>query len=109
MAINEHNAENFSGNQNDDRSNTITTLPTQFQGRGEVKGYIFTQVRKTDKALLYKVSSGDREHYEVLKRIINTRFACESYPTSKAFGIWAWTCMTLEAALNKFAELNGCD
>lgn len=106
MAINEHNAENFSGNQNVVRPNTITTLPIQFQGRGEVKGYIFTQTYKTDRAFIYEVYSDDSIHYEVFKRLLNKRFACESYPTSKAFGIWAWTCMTLEDALDKLYELN---
>ncbi len=84
----------------------IKVLKNSFFGKGEVGGYKFTQVRKTDKALLYKVSSGDSKHYEVFKSRINTRFACESYPTSKAFGIWAWTCMTLEAAIVKFNQLN---
>jgi len=87
----------------------ITPLQNCFFGRGEVSGYKFTQISKTDKAFIYEVSSGGSKHYEVFKRFVNKRFACESYPTSKAFGIWAWTCMTLEAALNKFAELNGCD
>ena len=84
----------------------ITPLKKYFEGRGEVKGYLFSQISKTDKAFIYEVSSGNTKHYEVFKRILNKRFACESYPTSKAFGIWAWTHMTIEAAIKKFDELN---
>ena len=84
-------------------------LPKQFPGRGEVKGYLFTQIRQTDKTFIYEVSSGDRKHYEVFKKKLNHRFACVSYPTSKAFGIWAWTYMSLERALEKFEKLNADD
>ena len=81
-------------------------LKIQFEGKGEVKGYDFTQIRQTNKAFLYEVSSGGSKHYEVFLKRINHRFACISYPTSKAFGIWAWTFMNLESAINKFNELN---
>jgi hypothetical protein len=81
-------------------------LKVQFHGRGEVKGYLFTQISKTDKAFLYEVSSGDSKHYEVFKKKINHRFACVSYPTSKSFGLWAWTYMSLRSAIKKFDELN---
>ena len=84
-------------------------LKAQFEGRGEVKGYYFAQLKKTDKAFLYEVSSGDRKHYEVFKKKLNHRFACVSYPSSKAFGIWAWTYMSLERALEKFEKLNADD
>lgn len=93
-------------------SNQIDTnkpLPKQFKGRGEVKGYTFSQISKTDKAFIYEVSSGNTKHYEVFKRIINKRHGCISYPRSKSFGISAWTCMTLESANKKFDELNSCD
>ena len=81
-------------------------LAEQNQGKGEVRGYLFTQIRQTDKAFIYEVSSGDRKYYEVFKRVENHRFACISYSTSKAFGIWAWTYSTLEKAIKKFDELN---
>lgn len=64
-------------------------LPKQFHGMGEVKGYLFTQIRQTNKAFIYEVSSGDSKYYEVFLRKENRRFACVSYPSSKAFGIWA--------------------
>ncbi len=81
-------------------------LKVEFHGRGEVKGYLFNQISRTDKAFLYEVTSCDRKHYEVFKKKINHRFGCESYPTSKAFGFWAWTSMDLESAVKKFNGLN---
>lgn len=84
----------------------IKPLKKQFHGKGEVKGYLFTQIRQTDKAFLYDVSSGDSKHYEVFKKVVNHRFACISYPASKSFGIWAWTYITLEKAEKKFDDLN---
>ena len=87
----------------------IKPLPKQFQGRGEVKGYLFTQIRQTDKAFIYEVSSSGRKHYEVFLKKVNHRFACISYPTSYAGGIWAWTYMSLETAIKKFDELNAND
>jgi len=84
----------------------IKPLQKKLAGEGKVKGYDFLQIRQTDKAFIYEVSSGNRKHYEVFKKIVNRRYACVSYPTSKAFGIWAWTYRTLEKAEKKFDELN---
>ena len=81
-------------------------LEKNFIGIGEVRGFKFTQISTTDKAFLYKVDTGNQIHIEVFKRIINERFACESYPTSRAFGIWAWTYMKLDNAIEKFNEIN---
>jgi hypothetical protein len=81
-------------------------LKKQFDGIGEVKGYKFTQICKTSKGFLYEVSSGGViTHYEVFKRKINTRFDCESYPSSKAFGVWAWTYKNKELAESKLNQL----
>lgn len=80
----------------------IKPLPKQFPGRGEVKGYNFRQICMTDRGFLYEVSSNDIiPHYEVFKRKINKRFNCESYPTSKSFGYWAWTYRKKEMAIEK--------
>lgn len=81
-------------------------LSKVFIGRGEVKGFKFTQLGMTDKAFLYQVDTGDTILYEVFEKRINRRFACVSYPTSKAFGIWAWTYSNLDKAWQKFKELN---
>jgi len=84
----------------------VKPLPTEIHGRGEVKGYLFNQISKTDKAFIYEVSSGGSKHYEVFLKRINHRYACISYPTSQGFGIWAWTFMDLESAVKKFNRLN---
>lgn len=81
-------------------------LQKHFLGRGEVRGYLFSQIRQTDKAFIYEVNSNGSRHCEVFKKIINKLYVCVSYPTSKAFGIWAWTYMSLEEGNNKFNELN---
>lgn len=80
-------------------------LEENFIGRGEVKGFIFTQIKKSDYAYVYKVDNGYSVTYEVFFRKENTQFNCISYPSSKAFGIWAWSC-TEHAYLDKFEELN---
>jgi hypothetical protein len=87
----------------------ITLLKNCFFGKGEVKGYKFTQIQKSDIAFIYEVTSSRRKHYEVFKKKVNNRYNCISYPKSKSFGIWAWTCMTLEVAIAKVNELNSCD
>ena len=80
-------------------------LQQQFQGRGEVKGYTFTQIRVTDKGFIYSKELNGSLSYEVFKRKENKRFNCISYPTSNSFGVQAWDCKTLERAeeiLNNF-------
>jgi len=83
----------------------IQQLPKHFIGRGEAKGFKFTQIRCADRAFLYEVDTGDGIHYEVFRKRINRRFARVSYPTAKAFGIWAWTYMSLNKAIIKFNEI----
>lgn len=58
-------------------------LEKVFIGRGEVKGFYFEQVAKSDKAYLYKVTcaEGTRPYYEIFERRINTQF--NKYPTLK--------------------------
>ncbi len=81
-------------------------LKEYFSGRGQVKDYVFNQISKTKHAFLYEVKNNDAIHYEVFKRKENKLYECISYPTDKAFGIWAWTCMSLERAEDKFKEIN---
>lgn len=81
-------------------------LQLEFIGRGEVRGFKFTQIKATDMAYLYKVDSGWSINYEVFKRRENARYGVISYPNSNAFGIWAWTFMSYEKAESKFIELN---
>ena len=81
-------------------------LKPNFIGKGEVSGYQFTLLGMTDRAFIYEVDTGDTKYYEVFKKTVNHRFACISYPTSKAFGIWAWTYSDLGAAIRKYNELS---
>lgn len=81
-------------------------LQIEFIGRGQVKGFIFTQTNKSEKAYIYKVDTGSSTHYEVFKRKVNNQFNCISYPSDKAFGYWAWSCSTLERAKQVFEQLN---
>ena len=87
----------------------MKALEKHFIGRGEVKGFEFTQLKSSDRAYLYQVNSGHSIYYEVFKKLINKRFNRVSYPTSKAFGIWAWTIMSYDRAEEKFNQLNTCD
>ena len=80
-------------------------LKEYFVGIGQVRGYIFNQIKATKYAYLYEVSDNNVIHYEVFKRTENTLYECVSYPTDKAFGTWAWTCMSLELAENRFNEI----
>ena len=80
-------------------------LKEYFVGVGQVKGYVFNQIKRTEHAFLYEVSENGLIHYEVFKRKENTMYDCISYPTDKAFGLWAWTCGTLERAEDKFNEI----
>lgn len=82
----------------------LKELTPEFTGIGEVGGFMFSQVAKTDKGYVYKVSSGGEVWYEVFRRKIN-QFGGVSYPKSKSFGKWAWSYMTLEKALNKLELL----
>lgn len=81
-------------------------LEKEFIGRGEVKGFKFIQIKATDLAYLYKVINGNAIYYEVFKKRENARYGVISYPTSNAFGVWAWTYMSFERAEYKFNELN---
>jgi hypothetical protein len=80
-------------------------LPVHFEGKGQVKGYAFTQISKTDKGFIYEVEQGGYKHYEVFKKLLNRRFGTVSYPTDKAFGVWAWTSMSLEKAKAKLLTI----
>jgi len=66
-------------------------LQIEFIGRGQVKGFEFTQIKKTEFGYIYKVDTKNTILYEVFQRKENNRYNCISYPSNKAFGIWAWT------------------
>jgi hypothetical protein len=81
-------------------------IESNFIGMGEVKGCEFSLLGKTDRAFIYQKYYGGVGHYEVFKKKENDRFGCISYPTSKAFEIWAWTFSDLRVAIKKFNKLN---
>jgi hypothetical protein len=80
-------------------------LQEEFIGRGQVKGFAFTQIEKTASYYIYEVKTESSKYYEVFKRMENTRFGCVSYPTNNAFGTWAWTYLDLSKAEDKADEL----
>lgn len=92
----------------------IKELKKKFVGVGEVRGFVFTQLLKTDHAYLYQVEcdfspDGYDEigvHYEVFERRINTRYGTVSYPKSSAFGVWAYTVKDFNVAVIKMSELD---
>lgn len=80
-------------------------LEKEFIGRGQVKGFKFTQLKKTEFGFIYKVEHFGLVHYEVFQRRENSRFMCVSYPSNKAFGLWAWTVKTIERAEDIFNDI----
>ena len=76
----------------------IKDLPIYFVGKGLVRRFKFCQICVTNHGFIYEVNTGDRIYYEVFRKRLNHRFACVSYPRSKAFGIWASTTPDLDRA-----------
>lgn len=83
-------------------------LKRQFEGKGEVKGFRFTQIARNDFAVIYEkvYKNHIKTTYEVFEIKVNSRFNIESYPTSKAFGIWAFDVPTMQMAVEKFQEIS---
>lgn len=81
-------------------------LQQHFTGRGEVGGFEFTQVARSSLVYVYRVQHNGSTWYEVFRHKENTQFDCVSYPSSKAFGVWAWTFETEAEAEKRFEELN---
>lgn len=74
-------------------------LEINFTGKGQVRGFKFTQLKRTQNAYLYEVNTGDNTHYEIFERVENTRFGCVSYPSNNSFGKWASTTNSKTKAL----------
>lgn len=81
-------------------------LSKQFEGRGEVKGFTFTQLESSPKAYLYEVSTQGSKHYEVIARKINTLYNTETYPSSKSFGRSGFTSYNLANARLRFKTMS---
>lgn len=63
-------------------------LSSVIYGRGEVRGFVFTQLFRSSCAYMYEkrdISSGVLS-YEVFRRVENRSFDCVSYPRSSGFG-----------------------
>jgi len=85
----------------------MKSLDKTFIGKGEVRGIIFTQVKETENGYIYKRSDELFEVFEKRTQKEGTKKyggveihfeEKELYPTSNAFGKWAWCCSTLENA-----------
>ena len=88
-------------------------LPKKFDGKGSTKNFEFEQVFENDFGYVYKVDTKDGIHYEAFlkktyahvidfeKKIFSDTHVKESYPTNKAFGVWAWTFKSLDRAIDK--------
>lgn len=97
----------------------IKELEEVFEGRGEARGFTFTQLDRSDYAYLYEQKEKESGHitYEVFRRKVNTQFGCVSYPSSKGFGDSVFMGKTFRyldkakeyfAYLNKLAEEKSC-
>lgn len=85
----------------------IKNLPNQFIGKGEVKDFLFTKIKESEKAFLFEVDSGClNKHFEVFRKRFKTNSVRFCYPTSKGFGDWAWCPCSLERAFEIFDEIN---
>ena len=87
----------------------IKELPIEFIGRGEVKGFHFSQLMRGQKMFLYEVNFDGLTHYEVFEIRVcftpKTGKPYEGYPKANSFGVWAWTFRDYDKAVEKFNEI----
>ncbi len=93
----------------------MKTLPTEFQGRADQRGYVFKQLKRTGDVALFEKHNpshppGTALSYEVV--IVQKRPertfpngevypAHESMPSPEEWGVYGWSPYDLEAALAK--------
>lgn len=92
----------------------IQELPITFEGKGEVKGFSFSQIKQRDNMYIYKVTSEEEVHYELFERNLVHKFDFETktqlddmkvkYPKSGDFGVWAWTFANYQDALDRLHQ-----
>ena len=92
-------------------------LKDKFIGTGEVRGFEFSKIKENEYAFVYKVSYTNEDGvskywYEVFEKRVSKEAVIEkegvqinleekeTYPKSNSFGKWAWTCVTLDKALD---------
>jgi hypothetical protein len=77
-------------------------------------GFIYTQVCRGVRSFVYEQTITPKiKYYEVFELRIQHEWemngyfypAKERFPGNEDFGIWAWTCRTLERAMKRFNEL----
>lgn len=79
-------------------------------------GFEYTQIRKSPAAYIYAQHLPDKSEpiaFEVFQRKEGKVYtiagneipASVQFPSNESFGLWAFTCKTMESALVKFAEL----
>jgi hypothetical protein len=91
-------------------------LDKQIKGKGEVKGYDFTQVAESQYGYIYKKEH--KEHgivsFEVFKKVIVDTIdwetkqptgTKESYPSSAIFGLTAFNVKTIQDAVAKLDDI----
>jgi hypothetical protein len=87
----------------------MTELLIEFEGRGEVRGFQFKQLKKSTKAYLYQKRYEDIAYFEVFRCKISAKFHCIIYPGSKSFGLWAWDYREYDKAMRKFNAISGTE
>ena len=99
----------------------VITLPKEFQGKGQMRGYQFKQIHREQDFCIYEVSRKKTKFYELIKpRIagkildvsVRPYLECkeigkEHYPKANQFGKNAWTLSTREKAFKKLNEKLG--
>jgi hypothetical protein len=65
-------------------------------------GFLYRQVFKNENGYVYEqILNGKPIAYEAFFRKENTQFNCVSFPGNEAFGTWAWSCRTIEKAIER--------
>ena len=86
----------------------VKQLPLEFEGRGEIKGYSYRQVKRSNLCYIYEVlAPNGQAWYEVFRAKVNALYNNISYPSSKQFGISAWTIKSSDKAEKRFNEIAG--
>lgn len=98
----------------------MKTLELEFEGKGEVSGTKFKQLKKSEKAFMYELTDNEtgQKRYEVFEKRVSKEGEAiiggqtvkyeekETYPKSNCFGIWAWCISDYEKAIAKYDSLN---
>jgi hypothetical protein len=80
-------------------------LPIEFTGKGEVRDFRFRQLKRTENAYLYEVTTETGIHYEVFEHRVNSMYGTVTYPGSKSFGVWAYCIRDLQRAKQRLSDI----